>query len=333
MVPHVTPFSAHPLLRTDSVEEAQDKAARLLHRHKLRARDEGLEARINGVSFAGMSLFHLRYGVPLTLTSPALEQFVAVCLPIRGSMRVTHRGREFVTEAGEAASVLSPGFPFRLDWSEDLEFFCFRIELAPLRAYLGSLSPDADTTALTRFEPALTGAGLAAMLGSAWLLEQASRQNHTGRAEWSAALPARLCEQVMTTLLLSQPPAAHRAASGAVSTSDRNQPASRQAVRQAQQYVEESQTLLVTPAQLAARTGVSLRTLQLGFRHELDTTPQAYLTSARLRRAHSELACSSPGEGATVTAIAARWGFTNVSRFAERYQAEYGCKPSETLRG
>lgn len=33
----------------------------------------------------------------------------------------------------------------------------------------------------------------------------------------------------------------------------------------------------------------------------------------------------------TVTAIAYRWGFSNASRFATRYQQAYGVHPSHTL--
>lgn len=40
----------------------------------------------------------------------------------------------------------------------------------------------------------------------------------------------------------------------------------------------------------------------------------------------------NPTTGATVAAIAARWGFTG-SRFSRHYHATYGEPPSRTLRG
>lgn len=55
----------------------------------------------------------------------------------------------------------------------------------------------------------------------------------------------------------------------------------------------------------------------------------------RLRRATDHfdayLISSSPTE-TTVAAIARRWGFAHLSRFAQRYHAEFGEQPSETLR-
>jgi AraC-binding-like domain len=80
------------------------------------------------------------------------QSFVAVPLPLRGSMRVEHGGKSFVAEASRSAAVISPGSPMRLDWSADLEFFCFRIDVAALQAYVRSLGPDADTGEAVRFE-------------------------------------------------------------------------------------------------------------------------------------------------------------------------------------
>jgi transcriptional regulator GlxA family with amidase domain len=71
--------------------------------------------------------------------------------------------------------------------------------------------------------------------------------------------------------------------------------------------------------------------VQLAFRRHLNTTPTAYLRQVRLAQAHEALRDAVPGDGVTVTAVAARWGFT-PSRFTERYRAAYGVLPSHTLR-
>jgi AraC-like DNA-binding protein len=51
----------------------------------------------------------------------------------------------------------------------------------------------------------------------------------------------------------------------------------------------------------------------------------------RLDRAHHDLLTTNPSRGDTVTAIAARWGFYNSSRFAARYRHTYGVTPRDTL--
>jgi AraC-like DNA-binding protein len=84
-------------------------------------------------------------------------------------------------------------------------------------------------------------------------------------------------------------------------------------------------------ADIARAAYVTPRAVQLAFRRQLGTTPTAYLRQVRLAQAHLELRDAAPGDGVTVTAVAARWGFT-PSRFTERYRAAYGVLPSHTLR-
>ena len=82
---------------------------------------------------------------------------------------------------------------------------------------------------------------------------------------------------------------------------------------------------------IAGAACVTARAVQIAFRRHLDTTPMAYLRRVRLDQAREELRAAEPG--ATVTIIAARWGFASPSRFTVDYRAAYGELPSHTLRG
>lgn len=86
-----------------------------------------------------------------------------------------------------------------------------------------------------------------------------------------------------------------------------------------------------TVSTLAARSCVSVRSLQQGFQRHLGTTPMAYLRDVRLRRAHQTLLESDPST-ATVASVAYRWGFSNLGRFAAAHTARYREPPVETLR-
>ena len=96
-------------------------------------------------------------------------------------------------------------------------------------------------------------------------------------------------------------------------------------------FVEERARDDIGVADIAAAAFVTVRAVQLAFRHYLDTTPLAYLRQVRLERAHHELMEADP-DRTTVTAIAADWRFTNASRFSAYYRAAYGVPPTETLR-
>ncbi|BFU41876.1 hypothetical protein KRMM14A1004_01130 [Krasilnikovia sp. MM14-A1004] len=81
---------------------------------------------------------------------------------------------------------------------------------------------------------------------------------------------------------------------------------------------------------LARSAGVSVRTLQQGFSEQVGTTPMGYLRQVRLACAHDELRTADPSRTG-VAAVAHRWGFAHLGRFAAYYRAAYGVAPSDTL--
>ena len=84
-----------------------------------------------------------------------------------------------------------------------------------------------------------------------------------------------------------------------------------------------------TAAQMAVLAGMSVRRLQEGFRHWIGCSPTEYLVRVRLRRADADLAADPD---ATVSDVAARWGFSSASRFAATYRRRYGHPPSDRRR-
>lgn len=102
-------------------------------------------------------------------------------------------------------------------------------------------------------------------------------------------------------------------------------------VRRACAHIEEHAAEPVTVAEIAAAAHVTVRALQYAFRRHLDTTPLAHLRRVRLAHAHADLVAADPATGATVTGIAARWGFPHPGRFAALYRACYGRPPHRTL--
>ena len=83
--------------------------------------------------------------------------------------------------------------------------------------------------------------------------------------------------------------------------------------------------------EIAAAAQLSPRALQATFRRHLGTTPLGHLRSVRLARVHADLLAARRGDGRTVSEIASRWGFSQLSRFASDYKKQYGQSPRETL--
>ncbi len=100
-------------------------------------------------------------------------------------------------------------------------------------------------------------------------------------------------------------------------------------IRSAIEVIEAEAHQPLTVSALAARSYVSVRSLQHGFRTHLNTTPMAYLRDVRLRRVREDLLRSDPSSE-TIASIAFRWGFANLGRFTAAYAARYGENPSLT---
>jgi AraC-like DNA-binding protein len=105
-----------------------------------------------------------------------------------------------------------------------------------------------------------------------------------------------------------------------------------QPLRRALDFIDEHAGEAITLNEIAVAANLSPRGLQAAFRRHLDTTPLARLRSVRMERAHHDLQNAEPGN-TSVAALAARWGFTHLGRFAVEYRRRYGSSPSQTLRG
>jgi AraC-like DNA-binding protein len=101
-------------------------------------------------------------------------------------------------------------------------------------------------------------------------------------------------------------------------------------VRGAERFMTDNANAPITVSDVAAHLGVSLRSLQAGFRQWRNTTPGAYLRKVRLQLVRDELLCS--GAQANVTTIAMRYGFAHLGRFSAQYRSIFGEAPSATLR-
>lgn len=101
-------------------------------------------------------------------------------------------------------------------------------------------------------------------------------------------------------------------------------------LRAAIEYVHAHAHLPITTVEIAAESGMSIRTLQGAFRRVLGSSPNEYLRNVRLDRVRVGLLAADPTDS-TVGDVATVWGFAHLGRFAGAYRARFGESPSETL--
>jgi len=101
-------------------------------------------------------------------------------------------------------------------------------------------------------------------------------------------------------------------------------------VRRAEAFMRASAGTPLTIAQIAEAAGCGVRALQIAFHRFRGTSPMQVLQQARLEQARAEIL--RPGQRQSLARIAAEYGFSSPTRFAQSFRRKYGVYPSEILR-
>ena len=83
-------------------------------------------------------------------------------------------------------------------------------------------------------------------------------------------------------------------------------------------------------AEIAEAAGCSVRALQIEFQRFRGTTPMRVLQQARLEQARTEMLRA--GQTESLARIAAEYGFSSPTRFAQSFRRKYGVYPSKMLQ-
>ncbi len=316
-------------IRTDTThpEDARTQIGSVYcpHRLTVRGRVSAFRARHAEGGGSGLGVYSLSYGSATTvLESSTFDDFVLVSHQISG---------RFVAGADDGERVVLPGgfvvldahTAFRLRWEDNCTIFHVRIPRAEFEATVAEFTGATEPTPVrvpTSWQPSKPGT-LAVANVMKFLLRNAGPN---GLLASKSLVSAQMSRMLVASIVEAYPGFIHRTDAG---PSGAVRPA---AVRRAIAYLEDAAAEDVRISDVAAAARLSPRALQEAFRKHLDTTPMAYLKWIRLARAHADLRQASVEDGTTVAAVAYRWGFGNLGRFAADYRREFGRSPSEVLR-
>ena len=101
-------------------------------------------------------------------------------------------------------------------------------------------------------------------------------------------------------------------------------------VKRAEEFMRANAREPLTIEAIADAAGCSIRALQLAFRRFRGGTPTGPLQHIRLEAARAEMMRADRAH--SLARIAAEYGFSNPSRFAQLFRRTYGAYPSEALR-
>lgn len=322
----------HLIWHTDEPHEAEQFGRDLFGAHTLTVEDPSpheFEASFHAVRLRDLTIGYLDYTCAVRVHAPQLPSAFLVMVPMSGEVTVATTSDVGPPVAMVQANPITAALPRH---SRPMVAHCKR--QSPLLLVL------IDAPALRRHLSRLLGRPLHERLE----FEAEFRLGEPRASRWNFAIQmlhaelfeagsllnsgigiGQLEEFVMSSLLY-----AHASNYSSFLTRP-GEATEHRAIRAAKEYIEEHLAEPITVGDIALAAGVSERTLQSAFRHDLSTTPVAYVRDRRLERARADLADAAPGE-ASVTAIATRWGFGHLGRFASEYKARFGESPSQTLR-
>ena len=313
-------------ITTRDPESARTEVAHLLSTHSLSVTGSpaAFEAHLASGDAGAVRLLELDYGTDIRIRRDPVDDYVGIVIPLSGWLRMRLAGDTVVAQPYRTMTIVGNDQPVDISWPASTRVVMARLDRAALTSALGILLPRTGSEPVRVASVPISGSEGFAIYGAVQLIARAF--DEFGSPQAVPAVQSRLlAQQMLVTTLLAVPHSfSARLHEPAVPASDAK-------IQAALRLVATEQSGERTILDLAAELGISLRSLELGFRRELDTTPHEYLRTSRLARVHEELA-RADARRTTVSAIANKWGFAHHGRFARAYRELFGESPAQTLR-
>jgi AraC-like DNA-binding protein len=280
----------------------------------------GLDVQV--IQLGPLTIGQLSFANQVTLVAAELDAY-HISMPTTGRIQSRHAGHE-VTATPSHGVIFGPGYPvYTLHDARSTELDV-KIQRGALEEELSGLLGRPVDGPLD-LPPQLD---LAGGPGRSWrrlirLLRD--ELDHSQSLIYQPLIAEQLRSSVLGGLLLSTP---HRYYDELTGPAVAGPP---RMIRRVVDAIHDEPERAFSVGDLARIGGMSVRSLQEGFRRHLGCTPMAYLQQVRLTHAHDALRRADPTR-VTVAAVAHRWGFAHLGRFASTYRAQFGQAPSETLR-
>jgi AraC-like DNA-binding protein len=284
---------------------------------------DGFDVELRVIQLGPLTVGQLRFDAPVSVVTAELDGY-HVMLPTVGRLLARQAGNE-VAANPETAAVFSPGKPVYVRHDAPVTELDVKIERPALEAELEALL-GRPVTGPIELPPAMS---LRTGPGRSWSRLVCLVRDEFGHPRSLIRHPLiaeQLRHSVLSGLLLCLP---HRYSDELMAPA---RPGPPRAIRRALDAIHGEPERAFSVADLAAIAGMSVRSLQEGFRQHVGSAPMTYLQHVRLVRAHETLRRADP-QRVTVASVAHRWGFAHLGRFASAYRSRFGISPSETLRG
>lgn len=308
------------LLRTSDLAEAIDAVSRIYcpHEVEVRGSNRGVAVALEVIHGGIQPVVGLRYSAPVRIDAGDFRHLILMTTCVDGSATAVQQDFSAAWRRGQTLP-LSPGLSTQLDLDGRFAQTSVRLDIERLEKLCSRwLTFPLDRPLRFALRP------FSAELEMAWAQAVALILTYERMNIVLPRAAATNLDEFMLSLILAQHP--HNYSNDLRRLSRAALP---RIVREAEHWMRTGGPE-TSVSGVAARVGVSLRSLEAGFREWRQMTPTQYLRKVRLDVARTELV--APSESTTVTSVALANGFFHLPRFSAYYRAAFDETPGQTLR-
>jgi AraC-like DNA-binding protein len=298
------------------------RAAICPHRLRVLAPAAGGVAFLSSLDLGACALTSVRYGFDVDIDAGCIEDSYLVKWTLAGQGRLQSGERTALTSP-HSIVITEPTERTLIHMTPQCHHLTVRVSRRALMAALAARLKRAPRTTL-RFDLeipmdsdfARAWCGLVAHICHVSATAPAAMASDDVRRQYSATLMELMLSTANHSHSESLAEGAHRAAAWHVGY--------------ARDYIHEHLAEDMSISDIAAKVGVTARTLQNGFRKTFNLTPAEYIRRARVEALRRALLAADETEG--VTNLMMNVGIVNFGRYAQYYREQVGVSPSATLR-
>ncbi len=305
-----------------------DEAARLVraaicpHRLHVLVPPRKSLAFLSSLDLGACGLASLQYGFDVDIDAGCIEDSYLVKWTLAGQGRLQCGDRTAITSP-RSVVITEPTERTLIRMTPQCHHVTVRVSRQALLAALAAKLKRAPRKAL-RFELEIP---MDSDFARAWcgLVAHICHVSATAPAAMASDDVRRQYSRTLMEILLSAAPHSH-----SESLVEQGTRAAAWHVGQARDYIHEHLSEDISVSDIAARVGVTARTLQSGFRRTFNLTPAEYIRRTRVEALHRALLAADGSAG--VTELMMNVGIVNFGRYAQYYREQIGVAPSATLR-
>jgi AraC-like DNA-binding protein len=312
------------VLTADTLDEATNLVRAAICPHRLRVNEAPRKSVVflSSLDLGACGLTNLRYGFDVDIDAGCIEDTYLVKWTLAGQGQLWCGDRTAITSP-RSIVITEPTEHTKIRMTAECQHLTVRVSR---RALLETLAPKLQRPLRKALQFNLE-IPMDSDFARAWceLVAHICHISATAPAALASEGVRKQYSRTLMEIMLNAAPHSH--------TNSLNETTNRATawhVGRARDYVHDHLSEGISITDIAARVGVTPRTLQNGFRKAFNLTPAEYIRRARIDALHRALLAAD--ETAGVTNLMMNVGIVNFGRYAQYYREQIGVSPSTTLK-